>query len=405
MKIHGPATPGDLLKPKRAILFAASLGLAGLALGGAAFAQTPAPAETAPAPSQAAPTGIPVTTTHARKMDFPVYLRGLGQVQASASVLVRARVDGALMEVPVTEGQTVKQGDLIAVIDPRPFKAALDQAQAKKAQDQALLANAKLDQARYTSLAKQDFASRQQVDTQQATVGQFTAAIAGDDAAIENAKLNLSFCYITSPIPGRVGLRLIDPGNMIRSADGAGIISINQLQPITATFTLPQDTLPRIQAAMAAGKLTVLAFSGDDRTLLDQGTLLTPDNAIDPATGTIKLKASFPNANNALWPGQFVNSRLLVETLVNAITVPTAAIQHGPSGLYVYAIKPDQTVARLPVEVTSQDGGLSVVAKGLDADAVVVTDGQSRLQIGLRVAATEMKTPPPGPAKPAGPAS
>lgn len=396
--------PGDLM-PSRALIFSVSFALATLVSGGAAFAQMPAGAETTVATTQPAPTGIPITTTHARKMDFPVYLRGLGQVQASASVLVRARVDGALMEVTVTEGQTVKQGDLIAVIDPRPFKAALDQAEAKKAQDQAMLANAKLDQARYTSLARQDYASRQQVDTQQATVSQFTAAIAGDDAAIEAAKLNLGFCYITSPIPGRVGLRLIDPGNMIRAADGTGIISINRLQPITATFTLPQDTLPRIQAAMADGKLPVLAFSSDDRTLLGQGSLLTPDNAIDPATGTIKLKAIFPNPNNALWPGQFVNSHMLVKTLVNAVTVPTVAIQHGPSGLYVYAIKPDQTVARLPVEVSNQDGGVSVIAKGLDADAVVVTDGQSRLQTGLRVAATEMKTQPSGPAKPAEPAS
>ena len=396
--------PGDLM-PSWALIFSVSFALATLVSGGAAFAQMPAGAETTVATTQPAPTGIPITTTHARKMDFPVYLRGLGQVQASASVLVGARVDGALMEVTVTEGQTVKQGDLIAVIDPRPFKAALDQAEAKKAQDQAMLANAKLDQARYTSLARQDYASRQQVDTQQATVSQFTAAIAGDDAAIEAAKLNLGFCYITSPIPGRVGLRLIDPGNMIRAADGTGIISINRLQPITATFTLPQDTLPRIQAAMADGKLPVLAFSSDDRTLLGQGSLLTPDNAIDPATGTIKLKAIFPNPNNALWPGQFVNSHMLVKTLVNAVTVPTVAIQHGPSGLYVYAIKPDQTVARLPVEVSNQDGGVSVIAKGLDADAVVVTDGQSRLQTGLRVAATEMRTQPSGPAKPAEPAS
>ncbi len=353
---------------------------------------------------------MPVTTVHARHMDFPVYLRGLGQVQASSSVLVRARVDGTLMQVAVTEGQMVKQGDLVAVIDPRPFKAALDQAEAKRTQDQALLANAKLDQARYASLAKQDFASRQQVDTQQAVVNQYTAAIAGDDAAIEAAKLNLGFCYITAPTPGRVGLRLIDPGNMIRASDGAGIVSINRLQPISAIFTLPQDTLPRINAAMATSTLTVLAYASNDTTLLAQGTLLTPDNAIDPATGTIKLKATFPNTDNALWPGQFVNLRLLVETLVNVVTVPTPAIQHGPAGLYVYAVKPDGTAARLPVEVSNEDAGLSVVAKGLDAGTVVVTDGQSRLQEGMRVAATELKTEPPGPArpqpdKPAGPRS
>ena len=343
-------------------------------------------------------------------MDFPVYLRGLGQVQASASVLIRARVDGTLMQVAVAEGQTVKQGDLVAVIDPRPFKAALDQAEAKRAQDQALLANAKLDQARYASLAKQDFASRQQVDTQQAIVNQFTAAIVGDEAAIEAAKLNLGFSYITAPNPGRVGLRLIDPGNMIRASDGNGIVSINQVQPISATFTLPQDVLPRINAAMATGPLAVLAYASNDKVLLGQGTLLTPDNTIDPATGTIKLKAIFPNADNALWPGQFVNLRLLVETLVNVVTVPAPAIQHGPAGLYVYAVKPDGTVERLPVEVSNDDAGLAVVATGLDADAVVVTDGQSRLQEGMRVAATEAKaetpeTAKPEPARPAGPRS
>lgn len=404
MMNHGPSVSGWLRKLRWAGL------LAGLALAwgtvAASLAQTSAQSSAqSSAPGQTpatTPAGVPVTTAHARRMDFPVYLRGLGQVQASAAVLVRARVDGALMQVAVTEGQTVKQGELVAVIDPRPFKAALDQAEAKRAQDQALLANAKLDQARYASLAKQDFASRQQVDTQQAIVNQYTAAMAGDDASVEAAKLNLGFCYITAPIPGRVGLRLVDPGNLIRASDGTGIVSINQLQPISALFTLPQDALPRIHAAMAAGPLTVLAYASDDRRLLGQGVLLTPDNAIDPATGTIKLKASFPNADNALWPGQFIHARLLIETLATVVVVPTQAIQHGPGGLYVYAVKPDATVARLPVEVSNEDGGLTVVAKGLDDDAVVVTDGQSRLQVGMRVAATEAKANAAGPAKPAG---
>ena len=345
---------------------------------------------------------MPVTIARAKRVDFPVYLRGLGQVQASAAVLIRARVDGALLEVRVAEGQTVKQGDLIAVIDPRPFKAALDQAEARRAQDQALLANAKLDQDRYTTLAQRDFASRQKLDTQIALVNQYTAASAGDDAAIEAAKLNLGFCYITAPIPGKVGLRLVDPGNMIRANDGTGILSINQVQPISATFTLPQDALPRIQSAMAARTLPVLAYASNDRTLLGQGTLLTPDNAVDPATGTIKLKASFPNPDNALWPGQFVNVRMLLETLVSVVTVPTSAIQHGPAGLYVYAVRSDSTVARLPVEVSNDDGGFALVSKGLSDDAVVVTDGQSRLQAGMRVATSEPKTEIPDAAKPVG---
>lgn len=349
-----------------------------------------------------APAAVPVTTAHAKRLDFPVYLRGLGQVQAANAVLVRARVDGALMQVPVTEGQTVKQGDLIAVIDPRPFKAALDQAEAKRAQDQALLANAKLDQARYATLAKQDFASRQQVDTQLALVNQYTAALAGDEAAIEMARLNLGFCYISSPIQGRIGLRQVDPGNLIHATDATGIVSITQVQPIAATFTLPQDALPRINEAMAAGTLAVLAYASDDKTLLDRGTLLTPDNAIDPNTGTIKLKALFPNPTNKLWPGQFINARLLVDTRANALTVPSHAIQHGPNGLYVYLVNPDATVARQPVEVSNDDGSVAVIAQGLADTAVVVTDGQSRLQAGMRVAASEATAAQPGPAKPAG---
>jgi multidrug efflux system membrane fusion protein len=349
-----------------------------------------------------APAAVPVTTAHAKRMDFPVYLRGLGQVQAVNAVLVRARVDGALMQVPVTEGQTVKQGDLIAVIDPRPFKAALDQVEAKRAQDQALLANAKLDQARYATLARQDFASRQQVDTQLALVNQYTAALAGDEAAIEMAKLNLGFCYIASPIQGRVGLRQVDPGNLIHATDATGIVSITQVQPIAATFTLPQDALPRINEAMAAGTLAVQAYASDDKTLLDRGTLLTPDNAIDPNTGTIKLKALFPNLANKLWPGQFVNARLLVDARANALTVPSHAIQHGPDGLYVYLVNPDATVARQPVEVSNDDGSVAVIVNGLADTAVVVTDGQSRLQVGMRVAASEGAAERPGSAKPAG---
>jgi multidrug efflux system membrane fusion protein len=383
-----PSGSGALRRAGFALLTVASLA------GQEAYAQAQAPA---PAASSPGPAAVPVTTAHAKRMDFPVYLSGLGQVQAANAVLVRARVDGALMQVPVTEGQTVKQGDLVAVIDPRPFKAALDQAEAKKAQDQALLANAKLDQARYATLARQDFASRQQVDTQQALVNQYTAALAGDDAAIEAARLNLGFCYISSPIQGRVGLRQVDPGNLIHATDATGIVSITQVQPIAATFTLPQDALPHINEAMAAGTLSVLAYASDDKTLLDRGSLLTPDNAIDPSTGTIKLKAMFPNPTNKLWPGQFINAHLLVDTRPNALTVPSHAIQHGPNGLYVYLINSDSTVAREPVEVSDDDGKVAVIVKGLTDTAVVVTDGQSRLQVGMRVAAEQPET-----AKPAG---
>jgi multidrug efflux system membrane fusion protein len=333
-------------------------------------------------------TGVPVTTAVTKRQDFSVYLRGLGQVQALKSVLVRARVDGTLMQVPVAEGQMVKTGDLVAVIDPRPYQTMLDQAYAKLAQDQADLANAKQDLLRYSNLAKSDFASRQQVDTQQALVNRSTAAIAGDNAAIEAAKLNVSFCYILSPIDGRVGLRQVDPGNMIHSSEAIGIMTIAQVQPIAATFTLPQDQLPQVMKAMATGPVPTLAYSQDDKTLLDKGTLLTPDNSIDTTTGTIKLKATFPNLGDALWPGQFVNMRLLASVEKNVLAVPMAAIQHGPSGLYAYVVKSDSTVARQTVTVGPDNGAVAVVTSGLsDGDAVVVA-GQSRLQEGMRVAAT-----------------
>jgi membrane fusion protein, multidrug efflux system len=347
-------------------------------------------------------TPVPVVAARAVRQDVPIYLRGLGSVQAFKSVVVRARVDGTLMEVPVAEGQEVKQGDLIAVIDPRPSQAALDAAAAKKTQSEADLTNAKRDLERYVSLEQKSFASRQQLETQQALVNRLTAMIAGDEAAMTNARLNLSYCYITSPIQGRVGLRLLDPGNMVRAGDATGIVSIAQIHPISVLFTLPQDNLPRISLAMAAGKLPVVAFAADDRTELDQGVLLTPDNAIDPGTGTIKLKATFPNPRNTLWPGQFVNARLQLGTERNALTVPSVAVQHGPAGLYVYIVKPDSSVARQPVEVGRDDGTLAVIAKGLSDGEQVVTDGQSRLQNGTRVAVSDASQQAAAPVKPGG---
>jgi multidrug efflux system membrane fusion protein len=273
---------------------------------------------------------------------------------------------------------------------------------AKKAQDEADMANAKQDMARYSALAQKDFASHQQVDTQHALVNRTTAMIAGDTAAIETAQLNLSYCYITSPIQGRVGLRLVDPGNLVHASDATGIVTVTQIHPISVLFTLPQDSLPRISLAMEAGKLPVTAFAPDDKTALDQGTLLTPDNAIDPATGTIKLKANFPNPHNTLWPGQFVNARLQLGIDQNVLTVPSVAVQHGPSGLYAYVVTPDSSVARQPVEVARDDGTLAVIAKGLTEGQAVVTDGQSRLQAGSKVAANDVSQQAAAPAKPGG---
>jgi membrane fusion protein, multidrug efflux system len=334
-----------------------------------------------------APGAVPVAVTRARVKDVPIEVRGLGTVQGFNSVLIRARVDGTLMQVSVAEGQEVKPGELIAVIDPRPYKAALDQAMAKKQQDEAQRANARRDLARTSSLIEQDFASHQQMDTQKAQVDQLAAQIAGDQAAVEAAELNLSFCYITSPIAGRVGLRQIDPGNIVHASDSSGILSITQDQPIAVLFTLPEQYLPEIMRAVHAGaKLPVDAWSGDEKTQLDPGTLLTPDNAIDQSTGTIKLKAIFANPQDALWPGQFIEARLLLRTEHNVLTLPNEAVQHGPDGLYVYAVNRDSTVRRETVEAETE-GDVSIIREGLQAGQEVVLRGQSRLDNGTRIVA------------------
>jgi multidrug efflux system membrane fusion protein len=253
------------------------------------------------------------------------------------------------------------------------------------------LANAQADMARYASLVQKDFASRQQLDTQRAMVKQFTAAIAGDDSQIETAQLNLSFCYITAPFDGRVGLRNVDPGNIVHPAEATPIISVTQIHPIAVTFTLPQDNLPAINAAMAQQKLAVVVYAEDNKTELDRGTLLTPDSTIDTATGTIKLKAIFPNEHNALWPGQFVNAWLLLGTQSNVVAVSDAAVQHGPNGLFVYQVGPNNTVTMQPIVVAREEGGISVVSKGLAEGTTVVATGQSRLQAGSRVTVLEAK--------------
>ena len=343
--------------------------------------------------NQAAP-AIPVTVTRAVRRDVPVWLRGLGTVQAYFAAQIRPRVDGTLTQVPVKEGQDVKQGDLLAVIDPRPYQAALDTATAKKQQDQAQLANAQADLSRYASLVRQDFASRQQLDTQQAMVKQFSAAILGDDAQIEAAQLNLSFCYIMSPFDGRIGLRNVDPGNVVHSAEATPIISVPQIQPIAVTFTLPQDNLPAIMQAMEQHPLDVVVYAGDNTTELDRGVLLTPDNTIDTTTGTIKLKATFTNAYHTLWPGQFVNASLLLGTETNVVAVAATSVQHGPNGLYVYQIGPNDTVAVQPIQVSRQEGEIYVVSSGLVEGAAVVATGQSRLQAGAHVTVREAQAAP-----------
>jgi len=337
-------------------------------------------------PSPAGPPPVPVTTAVAQRQNVPVYRSGIGTVQALNSVLVRARVDGTLDSVAFTEGQEVKKGDLLAIIDPRPYQAALDQAVAKKAADQAMLANAKLDLGRYSSLARAEFASRQSVDTQQATVGQTTAAVQGDEAAIETAALNVSFTHILSPLDGRVGLRQVDPGNLIHATDASGLVTITQVHPIAVIFTLPEETLPQVTGAMADGKLPAIAYASDNHTRLSDGTLLTPDNTIDTTTGTIRLKAVFANADNKLWPGQFVTTRLQVDMKKNAVTIPVAAVQRGQTGLFVFVVKDNQANLVAIHEAFEQDG-IAVIDKGLNGDEQVVINGQSRLNTGTRVAA------------------
>ena len=363
--------------------FAATLGLVVLLsaapLGGAALAQEQ-PAKPPEAPS------VPVSVTKVVRKDVPLIIRGLGTAQAYYSVLLRPQVDGRILEIAVTEGQDVRKGDLLAVIDPRPYQATLDAAMAKKQQDEAQLANAKLDLERYSTLANKNFASRQQVETQQALVKQVTALVAVDAALVQTAQVNLSFCTILAPFDGRVGLRSADPGMFVRAAEAASIMPVAQIRPIAMTFTVPQDQLPAIQRAMAAGKPSVAAYTPDNKQLLDKGELLTIDNAIDATTGTIKVKAVFPNANYALWPGQFATTQLLVGATEGALIVPSAAVQHGQGRLYVYVIKEDKTAEARTVEIGRDDGVVAIIAKGLEEGQTVVTDGHSRLRNGSLVA-------------------
>lgn len=382
-----------------------ALGLAAmtLAMGVASFsvAQQPPPAaasgqaasgQTAAgqAPT-AAPAGplIPVIVVKVARQDVPIWLRGLGTVAPFQSVQVRTRVDGALQEVAVTEGQEVKKGDLLAIIDPRPYRAALEVAQARRAQDLAELDNARSEFQRYSALAQKEIASKQRLDAVTMQLNRITASLAANEAIINGTALNLEFCFIRAPFDARVGLRLVDPGNVVRAAEQTPMFSLAQLRPISATFTLPQDRMPAIQAAMARGAPAVVAFASDDKTQLDKGVLLTVDNQIDIATGTIRMKATFPNAENRLWPGQFVHLRLLADNAQGVLTLPTMAVQHGQTGQFVYVVRPDNTVARQSVDVARDDGTLAIIAKGLDEGQMVVRDGQSRLRAGSRVAINE----------------
>lgn len=341
---------------------------------------------TKPAQASAGPPAIPVGVATAERRDVPVFQEGLGSVQASNTVSLKSRVDGQIVTIAFREGQAVKQGDLLIVIDPRPYQVQLEQAQAALARDQAQLKNAQLDYQRYQNLSKEGVIAQQQFDAQKALVGQLEGTVQSDQAAIDNAKLQLAYTRITSPVSGRIGLRLVDIGNMVHAADTNPLLVVTQLQPIAVVFTLPEDVLPNVAKHMRSGTLQVDAYSRDDTTKLATGKLLTIDNQIDPTTGTGKLKAIFDNNDNALWPNQFVNAHLLLETRKGITVVPAASIQRGPQGgTYTYLVKPDKTIEVRQVKVAFTQANVSAIDSGLVPGELVVTDGQDKLQGGSRV--------------------
>jgi membrane fusion protein, multidrug efflux system len=329
----------------------------------------------------------------AQQQDVPIRLDAIGTVQAFNTITVRAQVDGQLIEIAFREGQEVKQGDLLARIDPRAYQAVLDQAVAKKAQDEALLANARLDLQRYTTLARTEGVSRQQQDTQRAQVAQYEAQVAGDQAAIDSARTQLSFTTIRSPIDGRVGLRLVDQGNLVRGSDATGIVTVAQLRPIALVFTLPQQELPRVLEALDRGPVPVEALAQSGAAPVARGELLTIDNLVDQQTGTIKLKASFPNEDGRLWPGAFARARLQVDTVPDATTVPLVAVQRGPEGAYAFVVKPDRTVEQRPLRLGPLTATEAVVLAGVRPGERVVTSGALRLTPGAQVVVGEPASP------------
>src|SRR4051812_48550650 len=329
---------------------------------------------------------VPVLAATPRVQDVPVYLEGVGSVRALNNVLVRSQVDGKLIAVNFTEGQDVKKGDVLAEIDPAIYQAQYDQAVAKKAQDEAQLANMRLDLTRYQQLAATNAGSKQQADTQRAVVAQQEALVKADQAAIDNTQTMLSYTKIVAPISGRAGLRQVDQGNIIHASDATGLVVITQLQPISVQFSLPQQQIVRVNAAAAKGPLPVDVFGNDGSTDADTGTLKGIDNQVDPTTGTLKLKAEFPNANFQLWPGQFVNVRLKVETLPNAVVIPTSAAQRGPAGTFSYVINDDDTVTAKPIAVIQQNETDAVIGSGLTPSDRVVTTGFANLADGSKVA-------------------
>ena len=349
-------------------------------------------------PPAAGPRPVPVVTVAARSGDLGVYLTGLGSVTPLSIVTVRSRVDGQLMRTLFQEGQLVRQGDLLAEIDPRPFETQLTQAQAQLAKDEAALANASMDLERYRTLVKGGFIPQQQLDTQVSTVAQLAASIKSDQGQIDSIRLQLTYTRIIAPITGRAGLRLVDPGNMIKANDAGGLVVLAQVEPIAVVFTIAQDNLPPVLARQrAGGSIAVDAYDREGRTKLATGILVAVDNQIDATTGTVKLKASFTNGDGSLSPNQFVNARILVDSLRGAVLVPNEAIQRGAQGPFVYLVKPDKTVELRKVTPGPSEGGVTAVREGVAAGDALIVDGADRVQERSRVEPTSRERPPARP--------
>jgi multidrug efflux system membrane fusion protein len=349
--------------------------------------------------AQAQQRPVPVVTAQAQQRDLPIYLDGLGTVAAAKTITVRPQVDGRLESVAFREGQVVRRGEVLAQLDPRPFLVQLEQAKGALTRDAAQLRVARLALARNLELRREKLVAQQDVDNQEAAVGQFEGAVRIDQAQIDNARLNLEYARITSPIDGVTGVRLVDPGNLVRGTDANGIVVLTQLDPVAVLFTLPQDYLPQVSQQMELGTLTVEAFSRDGNTKLGSGELLVIDNQINQNTATMRLKATFANPQRALWPNQFVKARLLLTVHNGAIVVPTTAVQRGPEGTFAYVVAPDLTVQPRPIEVELTQGDVAAIARGLSAGEVVVADGAAALRPGAKVAP---RPATPRPAQPSG---
>jgi multidrug efflux system membrane fusion protein len=381
-----------------------AIGLVVIVLGAAliyVFSGKPAPQTNSRFGAVGGP--VPVLVTAAATSDVPVYLDAVGTIKALNTVTVSPQVDGKLLSVGFKEGDDVKKGDVLAQIDPTTYKAALDQAKAKKAQDEALLANAKLDLDRYEKLAATNAINHQQADTQKALVQQDEALVQSDQAAVESAQATLGYTTIVAPIAGRTGIRQVDEGNIVHGSSSPAIVVITQIQPISAIFNLPQQDIDQVNAAFAKGPLEVDSLHPDNDQVIEKGKLTVVDNQVDQTTGTVKLKAEFPNAGIALWPGQFINVRLLIDTLKGVVTIPTGAVQRGPNGTFVYVVKDDNTASMRPIVVQKQDETQAVVKSGLAAGERVVTTGFVRLTDGSKVTiGSDNGTPAPAAAPAAG---